>query len=1637
MNKKILAAGLFVLALGGVLSFILSGRSPEGAARVAAVTRPPTPAPAATAAQPQVASAVVSGLSIASNQTATARGTKPVVVTCTERVQKPVLQAIASAGGRTVGALSPTSVLVEADEAVRARLAGDGRFESVAELLPSDKVSAGLAAAVASGAEELEVAIVTLAAEDKETVRARVLAAGGEMLKGCLNARDSLRAKISADAVARLASCGDVRWMESFVRPHLMNDMAVEPSAMNVRSVWQSADAPEGLSGAGQIVTTSDSGIDTGNVKTMHKDLADRVVGIKVVPGCDKTDVNGHGTHTAGSIVGTGAMSDGQIRGTAWGASLYAWFCGGPGGSVYMPDELSDLLQPDPAHYPAFIHSASWGSDMAGAYTTECRELDEYCWSHPDYLPVFAAGNAGEGGRRTIGSPAAAKNVLAVGATQNARQGSFGGVGPYPLCPSGDPRLTTSYSSRGPCGDGRIKPDIAAPGSGILSTRSTGVDYGYGIYNDYYAYDCGTSMACPLTAGAVALLREWLMRRAEFTDATPPSAALMKAVITGGARGAATPDNDQGWGRVDLAETICPSNRAVKLVDRIPFAANAEFHYVIETTNAAPLEVQLAWIDYPGEAAGVKSSARLVNDLDLTVERLTGEDRTVLFGNGGAAPDTLNNLESVRVAAAEPNKYLITVTCSAIAHDYTEGGAAALYVRGAFDPEAEPEFDGSVRNAATDARYFTLDEALAEAGAGEAIEILQPVRLRKSWTLPDGCTICATNADPAASAVTAFAGAALEVGAAARLCNVAFETAGGKTVEVSAGGTLSVSNVSFTAGTETPIVVADGGRLGIAGRVVADGSDNVAGVSVAGADGLVLEGELLNGLTVACPATARGETFGTWTCSYEAATNCAAKLVNAADRRLGGTALQAPAALVWDRVTDPATALAYMVEPDGKQTYYAYLDDLFIDCTNGAEIVMLRDCSAELFQRPVVIDKVIALSSSEDARSIVAGAEAGFTVENGGRLVLSNVTFAAHKGCPVAVVKGGAELVMEDGARIEDVEVTGSYTSGAVDVRDRGVFTMRRGASIAGCIAHGSRGANGGAVCVKGGATFNFEGGEISGCTAPVGKGGGVYTISGAAVNVSGEAVVRDCTSGSKKTPDNLYAANAKVLTVVGPLTNAEIGVSGVISSNAVFGVFGAEMSEEEREASAAAFANDVKDMLAGYAEERDGAWKLVWDVRVEANPDICPEDDLDNADAMIVWPDGSSNFWYLVGAALAAAEDGCEVVVLKDADLVGEPVEVCGGVTLRSAEGTFALNVLDPQFQILVPAGSELTVTNLVVSGSETLLLTPFIKVGGGALNLADAKLDDIWGFGSRAANAVTVWNGGKLRLSAGAAITRCVNLTEGTPDGAYLDYGYGGGILAEGEGTEVWIEDSEVSGCSAKKGGGVAVSNHARLYVSGATVISGNSTLDGEPNDLVVDDLVSTLVLKDALSEDAAIGFFEGVSADTNVFGVVDADFDAACTAAEDFEPMIQSAAKFVHNARRQHGVVVSNATEKLLVWNKSVAAGGTFTNREGEVYGLLGDANPDPDPIVVPVVDFAFVGMGNDADGGWTLSLRPGVRYCVYTLYTSDDLKSWEPVGEPKTLDAADLDAEDTFTFTGDGAALKRFWKVVGEDGVEPID
>src|SRR5690606_26607202 len=123
-----------------------------------------------------------------------------------------------------------------------------------------------------------------------------------------------------------------------------------------------------------------------------------------------------------------------------------------------------------------------------------------------------------------------------------------------------------AFSSRGPTLSGRLKPDIVGPGTNIVSTRNESTGTGWGVYDTYYLYMGGTSMSTPLVAGGSAIVREYFQ---SVHGVANPGAALVKGLLINGAvdmtpgqygAGATQdvsrrPDNNQGWGRVDLADS--------------------------------------------------------------------------------------------------------------------------------------------------------------------------------------------------------------------------------------------------------------------------------------------------------------------------------------------------------------------------------------------------------------------------------------------------------------------------------------------------------------------------------------------------------------------------------------------------------------------------------------------------------------------------------------------------------------------------------------------------------------------------------------------------------------------------------------------------------------------------------------------------------------------------------------------------------------------------------------------------------------------------------------------------------------------------------------------------------------------------
>ncbi|GLI67073.1 hypothetical protein VaNZ11_011270 [Volvox africanus] len=203
---------------------------------------------------------------------------------------------------------------------------------------------------------------------------------------------------------------------------------------------------------------------------------------------------------------------------------------------------------------------------------------------------------------------------------------------------------TSYFSSYGPTPDGRLKPDIVAPGSYVKSANS----YGY-IYSGIKRTTCssstrfdeGTSMATPMVSGHLALMRQYFRdgfyprgNKTSFESASfQPSGMLLKAAAIAGAvslKGGiamqtgeimgAAPDVYQGWGRLSLAGALplpglTGPNFRIQVAD-MGTIEHGEMIYLkgIRATGTGPVLATLVWYDYP---AALMASYALVNDLDL------------------------------------------------------------------------------------------------------------------------------------------------------------------------------------------------------------------------------------------------------------------------------------------------------------------------------------------------------------------------------------------------------------------------------------------------------------------------------------------------------------------------------------------------------------------------------------------------------------------------------------------------------------------------------------------------------------------------------------------------------------------------------------------------------------------------------------------------------------------------------------------------------------------------------------------------------------------------------------------------------------------------------------------------------------
>lgn len=347
----------------------------------------------------------------------------------------------------------------------------------------------------------------------------------------------AVAASLTPPEIAAVALRDEVRQIE-LDREGLV-ELATATEVMGANAVVDTLAVSGDLDGLPGSVSTADVAIavlDTG-IDAAHQELG----GGKVVAWHDlatgstePSDSDGHGTHVANIAAGWGM--DARHRGVAPGAALVGLRISGGGVTSSNAIAGYEWIVEHMDEFNIRVATMSFGFGTATDGTTAMELAVDATWD----AGVVTFKSNGNGGPRngTMTVPAAARGILSVGSLLDPWGGSGGKYG-FAL---------SGFSSRGPTSDGRVKPDLTAPGDTISAARA-GSRRGYTVKS-------GTSMASPFAAGAAALVL------AADPTLTPDEVREL-LFATAEDRGAAGADNDFGYGRIQVYDAVAAAAEGV------------------------------------------------------------------------------------------------------------------------------------------------------------------------------------------------------------------------------------------------------------------------------------------------------------------------------------------------------------------------------------------------------------------------------------------------------------------------------------------------------------------------------------------------------------------------------------------------------------------------------------------------------------------------------------------------------------------------------------------------------------------------------------------------------------------------------------------------------------------------------------------------------------------------------------------------------------------------------------------------------------------------------------------------------------------------------------------------------------------
>ncbi len=462
------------------------------------------------------------------------------------------------------------------------------------------------------------------------------------------------------DDIDSLLSEDEIKWVEiAFKGKSEMNNGTRKATGVRVVQAY-----PFSLNGTGVVVAEWDS---TWAERT-HGDLSGRVTRGDSSGSCQgcycvSCSEGDHSTHVAGTMIGSGANSNYVYRGMAPNSTLRTYEWPDYGGELYSETRYA-------VRNGSVLSQNSWGWTACynGSYDAWSRLYDKVVRgenSTGKVSVIFSAGNNGPNYNTSCGPGGTAKNTISVGSVDS------------------DDFAIDGYSSRGPTDDGRIKPDVVAPGCEDEPSRNDNnpsKTIWSTVTGNSYSGSCGTSMAAPAVSGIVALLHQAYRQNNSGVDQLP---STDKAILAHTARdlGNTGPDFTYGWGLVNATKAVqlIRDDARNNLIRQSNISANAEkdTYQVYVGTNHSWFKVTLAWDDYAGD---VGAARELVNNLDLVVVAPNGTryhpwKLDPYHPSDSAArnsTDNINNIEQVYVINPINGTWNVSVNGTSVPQPYQE-----------------------------------------------------------------------------------------------------------------------------------------------------------------------------------------------------------------------------------------------------------------------------------------------------------------------------------------------------------------------------------------------------------------------------------------------------------------------------------------------------------------------------------------------------------------------------------------------------------------------------------------------------------------------------------------------------------------------------------------------------------------------------------------------------------------------------------------------------------------------------------------------------------------------------------------------------------------------------------------------------